>query len=229
MPQRERLTRERVVRAAVDMADRDGVDDVSMRRLAADLDVVPMALYKHVANKAELLDGMVDQVINEIAPPQEHLPWKQAVRTRILDARQVLLRHPWARRVMESKAAPTPTALGYMDSMIAIFVAGGLSLDLTHHVMHALGSRIFGFSQELFTESAGVQPDPAMAAQLAQAFPNVVAVAQGVEHDPDSVIGPGCDDQFEFEFALDLQLDAVERLHENGWRSSVARAAGTAP
>lgn len=218
---RERLTRARVIQTAVDLADAEGLDAVSMRRISAELGVVPMALYKHVHDKAALLDGMVDSVIAEIAPPDQELRWKQAIRERILDARRVLLRHPWARLIMETKESPTPTALAYMDSTIAVFVAGGLSLDLTHHVMHALGSRIFGFSQELFT--GGAEVDPQAAAILGQMFPNVLAVAMGADHDPESVLGPGCDDQFEFEFALDLQLDAVERLHKSGWRSSTAR------
>ncbi len=223
MPERPRLNRDTVVRAAVALADAEGVEEVSMRRLAADLGVVPMALYKHVADKAELLNAMIDAVITEIPPPDPQLAWKQAIRTRILEAREVLLAHPWLRTVMESKPAPTPTVLAYMDSTIAVFLAGGLSPDLTHHVMHALGSRIFGFSQELFTESAGAPVPPEAATLLAAAFPHIATVASGVEHDPNSVVAQGCDDQFEFEFALDLQLDAIERLHQQGWCSSVAR------
>src|SRR5262245_53356598 len=140
MAGREQLNRDRVLRAAVSLADEAGLDAISMRKLSQHLGVVPMALYKHVANKDELLDGMVDAVLAEIDPPESTLGWKAAVRGRILSARAVLLRHPWARRVMESKTTPTPMVLGYMDSTIAIFLAGGLSVDLTHHVMHALGS-----------------------------------------------------------------------------------------
>jgi AcrR family transcriptional regulator len=225
MPDRPRLNRETVVRAAVALADSEGVHEVSMRRLAGELDVVPMALYKHVRDKAELLDAMIDAVIAEIPSPDPALAWKPAVRTRILQARVVLLAHPWLRSVMETKPAPTPTVLAYMDSTIAVFLSGGLSPDLTHHVMHALGSRIFGFSQELFTESAGTPVPPEVAAQLAAAFPHVAIVVAGADHDPESVVDQGCDDQFEFEFALDLQLDAIERLHDARWRSSAARRA----
>ncbi|GEA89777.1 TetR/AcrR family transcriptional regulator [Cellulomonas cellasea] len=228
---RERLDRDRVLRTAVALADEHGIDAVSMRRLAQVLGVVPMALYKHVAHKDALLDGMVDAVLAEIDPPDPALGWADAVRGRILSAREVMLRHPWARRVMESRAAPTPVVLAYMDSTIGTFLAGGLSVDLVHHVMHALGSRIFGFTQELYDNAPGPTPDElaalgpeALAAmqQTAAMFPNVVAVATSRPHDPGSVVGSGCDDEFEFEFGLDLLLGGVERLHRRGWSSSGA-------
>jgi len=220
-PRRAPLTTDRVLRAAVALADDGGIDVLSMRRLAQELGVVPMALYKHVANKEQLLDGLVDLVVGEIDPPDPDLDWKGAVRQRILSARRALLRHPWARRVMEAQAAPTPAVLAYTDSVIGTFLAGGLSVDLTHHVMHALGSRIFGFTQELHQD--GHVSDPAelaaMAQQLAEVFPNVVAVATSRLHDEESVVGAGCDDEFEFEFALDLLLDGIDRLHQAGWSS----------
>lgn len=221
---RERLDRDRVLRAAVALADEDGIDAVSMRRLAQVLGVVPMALYKHVAHKDALLDGMVDAVLAEIDAPDPGLGWADAVRARILSARAVMLRHPWARRVMESRAAPTPVVLGYMDATIGTFLAGGLSVDLVHHVMHALGSRIFGFTQELYETSPAPEPlDPpaqaAMLAQMAAMFPHVAATATSRPHDATSVVGTGCDDRFEFEFGLDLLLGGVERLHRQGWAS----------
>ncbi|MGZ8598555.1 MAG: TetR/AcrR family transcriptional regulator, partial [Actinomycetota bacterium] len=144
------LTRERVLRTAVDLADQGGVEALSMRKLAQALDVVPMALYRHVANKGELLGGLVDVVIGEIDPPLEGADWKTTMRERILSARRALARHPWASKVMESRSTPTPVVLEYMDSMIGLLRAGGFSLDLTHHALHAMGSRMFGFTQELF-------------------------------------------------------------------------------
>lgn len=218
MTRRTPLSRDRVLHAAVALADDSGVDALSMRKLAQELGVVPMALYKHVANKDELLDGVVDVVVGEIGPPETGVDWKSAVRQRILSARQALLRHPWASRVMESRSTPTPAVLAYMDSMIGMFRAGGFSVDLTHHVMHALGSRMFGFTQELF-DSTPAAPD-AVLAQPAVVYPNIVEIATRADHDDESIVGPGCDDQFEFEFALDLLLDGFERLHERGWTSS---------
>jgi AcrR family transcriptional regulator len=210
---REPLSRERVLRAAVALADEGGVESLSMRRLARELGVVPMALYKHVANKDEMLDGMVEVVVGEIDPPEDGTDWKPAVRRRVLSARRALLRHPWAAEVLESRTNPTPSVLAYMDSMIGMFRAGGFSVDLTHHAIHAMGSRLFGFSQELFDDTADVAapPDPEVVRALA-AFPHITELMLAITHDQGSVVGPGCDDQLEFEFALDLLLDGLERL-----------------
>ncbi|GLX17857.1 TetR/AcrR family transcriptional regulator C-terminal domain-containing protein [Streptomyces lavendulae] len=220
-----RLNRERVLRAAVALADESGIDSLSMRRLAQELDVVPMALYKHVANKEQLLDGMLDSVVGEIDPPEPGPDWRHVVRRRILSARQVLLRHRWAYRVIESRTVPTPAVLGYLDSMIGVFRDGGFSADLTHHVMHAMGSRLLGFSQELFDDSTAAAgsagpPDPAAASALAERYPRIAELAAAAAHDGGSVVGGGCDDQFEFEFALDLLLDGFERLRERDWTSA---------
>jgi AcrR family transcriptional regulator len=225
------LNRGRVLEAAVALADQAGLEALSMRRLAEELGVVPMALYKHVAHKDELLDGMVDGIVGEIAPPERSADWKQAVRLRVLSARLALLRHPWARQVLESRTTRTPAVLGYMDELIGMFLAGGFSVDLTHHVMHALGSRMWGFTQELFDDAgthraeAEVPPEAqaAIIQEMAKRYPNILEVAMAARHDDDSVVSHGCDDQFEFEFALDLLLDGFERLHGQGWSSAAAK------
>ena len=216
-PAREPLTKERILLAAIALADEGGVEALSMRRLALELGVVPMALYKHVAGKDELLDGMIDLVVAEIDPPIEDSDWKTTMRERILSARRALLRHPWASSLLESRGEPTPTVIGYMDSMMGVFLAGGFSIDLMHHAMHVMGSRILGFSQELFDDTSSLPPEEAAAmwTQMADVYPNVaklVPVAIGTHEGP--VVGGGCDDQFEFEFALDLVLDGLERLRE---------------
>ncbi|MGR6318278.1 TetR/AcrR family transcriptional regulator C-terminal domain-containing protein [Micromonospora soli] len=216
------LNRDRVLRAAVALADDGGIDAVSMRSLAQELGVVPMALYKHVANKDELLDGMVDVIVGEIEPPVGGGDWKTAIRERVLSARRALLRHPWASRVIESRPHPTPVVLDHLNSVIGMFRAGGFSADLTHHVMHALGSRIWGFTQEVFP-AAPPPPDPelqaAMMREMAARYPYIIEIATAAAHESGSVVGGGCDDQFEFEFALDLLLDGFERLHRQGWTS----------
>ena len=208
------LSRERILRAAVALADDGGVESISMRKIAEELDVVPMALYRHVANKDELLDRMVDVVVGEIDPPETGVDWKTAMRRRILSARRALLRHPWASRVIESRGDPTPAVIEYMDQMMGLFLAGGFSIELTHHAMHAMGSRMLGFSQELFDDSADV--DPAVEADMwramADRYPNIAQLVEIVMHDEATVVGAGCDDQFEFEFALDLMLDGLERI-----------------
>jgi AcrR family transcriptional regulator len=225
--ERERLRRERILATAVALADGGGVDSISMRRIAQELGVVPMALYKHVANKDELLDGMIDVVVGEIDPPLEGADWKTAMRERILSARRVLLRHPWASRVIESRPEPTPTVIAYMDSMMGLFRSGGFSVDLMHHAMHVMGSRILGFSQELFDDTSSMPEEEAVAmwTQLAEVYPNIAALVGeisggGISHDEGSVVGGGCDDQFEFEFALDVILDGLERLRASAGEPS---------
>ena len=225
-PQRAPLSRDRVLRAAVALADGAGIDALSMRSLAQALDVVPMALYKHVASKEELLDGMVDVLVGEIDPPAGGGDWKSALRQRILSARRVLVRHPWARRVIESRSSPTPVVLDYMNSIIGMFRVGGFSVDLAHHVMHALGSRMWGYTQELFPASPRLDPDmqPIALEAIAARYPYIIEIATAATHDDGSVVTQGCDDQFEFEFALDLLLDGFERLHEAGWTSKRRRS-----
>jgi hypothetical protein len=103
--------------------------------------------------------------------------------------------------------------MDYLDSMIGLFRSGGLSVDLTHHVMPAMGSRILGFSQELFDDTGATTEEQAAAMlQMAQRYPYITEMAMAAPHSDDSVVGSGCDDQFEFEFALDLLLDGIERL-----------------
>jgi AcrR family transcriptional regulator len=211
------LSRERILRTAVALADQGGVEAASMRKIAQEVGVVPMALYKHVAGKDELLGGMIDVVVGEIDPPAvDDIDWKGAIRQRILSARQALLRHPWASRVMESRTEPTPTVLAYMDSMIGMFRAGGFSMDLTHHAMHTMGSRLMGFTQELFNDTSDVDPEveAEMWGQMADVYPSIYELFRTVTHDDASVVGSGCDDQFEFEFALDVLLDGLEKLKE---------------
>ena len=208
------LTRERVLRTAVRLADESGIEALSMRKLAQALDVVPMGLYRHVANKDELLDALVDVVISEIEPPLDGADWKTVIRARILSARRALLRHPWASQVMESRKIPTPVVLEYMDSMIGLFRTGGFSLDLTHHAMHTMGSRMFGFTQEIFNDTTESDPelDAEMFVAMADTYPYIFEIFTAISHDDASTVGPGCDDQFEFEFALDLMLEGLENL-----------------
>ena len=213
-PPREPLSRERILSTAMALADEGGVESLSMRKIALELGVVPMALYKHVANKDELLDGLVDDVVGEIDPPLPDADWKTTIRERALSARRALLRHPWASQVIESRTDPTPAVIEYMDSMIGIFRAGGFSIDVTHHAMHAMGSRLLGFSQELFEDTADDDPEAqAMMLQwMADRYPHITEMVEAISHDDASVVGSGCDDQFEFEFALDLMLDGLDRL-----------------
>ncbi len=212
------LTKARVFEAAVALADRDGIEAVSMRRLGQELGVEAMSLYNHVANKEEVLDGMVDVVVSEVPAPLPNPDWKASLRQRILSARESLVRHPWASAVMVTRTTMTPTMLGYMDSTLGILRRGGFSVDLTHHAIHVLGSRMVGFAQELYDDNDELAASPEVAAvmmqQMSSAYPYISEMAMSVTHDEASVVGTGCDDQFEFEFALDLILDGLERLAE---------------
>ncbi|TNH26854.1 hypothetical protein FHG89_19870 [Micromonospora orduensis] len=154
--------------------------------------------------------------------------WKQAVRLRTLSARQMLIRHPWAPLAIESRNMATMALLDYLDSMVGTLRAGGFSADLAHHVMHAMGSRILGFSQELFDASrragqtgvAEADAATALPPEIAARFPHLAEISAAASHDDASTVGQGCDDQFEFEFALDLLLDGIERLRQRGWTSA---------
>jgi AcrR family transcriptional regulator len=215
-PRRARLNKDRVLRAAVALADESGIEALSMRRLAEVLGVVPMALYKHTASKEELLEGMIDIVVGEIDPPAAETDWKTAIRRRVLSARESLRRHPWAAAAIEARTDPSPVMLAYIDSIIGMFRAGGFSIDLTHHALHAMGSRLLGYTPEVFNDSQGLDPEALemVVRQMKDVFPHVAELAQAVYHDAASVVGGGCDDQFEFEFALDLLLDGLDRLRE---------------
>jgi AcrR family transcriptional regulator len=215
------LNRERVLRAAVEQADEIGIAGVSMRRLAQHLGVVPMALYKHVADKDELIGGMVDLVIAEFEPPDPGRPWRDDIRQRVLSARRAVRKHPWARQAIESRTRRTPAVLAYMDSLAGAFRRGGFTVDLTHHLMHALGNRIWGFSPEMFDESQGGDapaPDPQ---EFARRYPHILEIAMDAMRQRP---GASCDEQFEFEFALDLLLDGAERLRRRGWSSTPTAA-----
>jgi AcrR family transcriptional regulator len=215
------LSRERVLRAAVKIADDGGVESLTMRRLAEELGAEAMSLYYHVARKDDVLDGLVDVIAREInsavariRAPAEGAAWKTAMRRRILTGREIFLRHPWAPAVFASRATVSPEVLRYYDGVLAIMKEGGFSYDTAHHALHALGSRALGFSQELFTPNQAAPGDQA-AAQLdtmAGQFPHLAGMLADVAHDdPDSTLG-WCDDQAEFEFGLDLILDGLDRL-----------------
>jgi AcrR family transcriptional regulator len=198
-----------------------------MRSLAQDLDVVPMALYKHVAGKEDLLDGMIEAVVGEIIRAPATGQWKPDVRARILAARASLLGHRWSRPVLESRPAMTPAMLDYLDSLTGLFIEGGLSVDLTHHVMHALGNRMWGFSQELFaaTPSSDSTSFNAQKDALPRQHPHLAQIARAAVHaGPDAALGPGCDDQYEFEFALDIVLDGADTLDARHWTSARPRS-----
>jgi AcrR family transcriptional regulator len=211
---RSPLTRERVLQAAIAVADGGGIESLSMRRLGQSLGFEAMSLYNHAQNKDDILDGIVDLVVSEIALLPGGTDWKASLRDQVMAARQVMLRHPWAPRVIESRTDPGPSTMRYMEAVIGMLRDGGFSVDQTHHAVHVLGSRMFGFTQELWDDSGKASPSPeaaAMLAQMAEAFPHISELAIAVSHD--GGLG-GCDDDVEFAFGLDLILDGLERRRD---------------
>ena len=233
------LSRDRVLRAAVRVADEGGLESLTMRRVAEELGAEAMSLYYHVASKEDLLDGLVDviaaeinDVVERLAEPSGGTYWKTAIRRRILSAREVFLRHRWAPGVFEERAAASPAVLRYYDGLVGLMRDGGFSYDLIHHALHALGSRALGFSQEPFAPGdgpggpdspggsgglgggAGAAAPPPDVEQMAAQFPHLAGMMAEIVHDdPDPTLG-WCDDQAEFEFGLDLILDGLDGMRQ---------------
>lgn len=216
--ERTRLSRESVLQTALRLADRDGLDALTMRALADELGVEAMSIYYHLRNKDAILDGAVEMVFAEIEaevggfdvpPTTDAATWAPALRERILGARRVLLRHPWAPWIMNARGAPGPNATRHVDGIVGIMRAGGMSFELIHHSLHAIGSRVYGYVQELSDDTDA--PPPAQLEQLAALAPNLAAMLAEVAHVDDGATLGWCDDQTEFEFGLDLLLEGIER------------------
>ena len=216
---REPLSRERVLRAAIELADRDGLEALSMRRVGQALGVEAMSLYNHVANKEDLLDGMVETVVSEIDPPPSGPDWKSTMRARILSARRAMLRHRWASEAIVSRQNMTP-------AMLRVHGLDGRDLPRRRFLgrsdpprnprpgqpstgLHAGAVRRLGAAERRSRD------DGDDARQMAEAISVHHRDRQQVAHDEATVVGSGCDDQFEFEFALDLILDGLERFAQS--------------
>ena len=208
-PERAPLTRERVLRAAMDLADAEGLGALTMRALAERLGVKPMALYHHVANKEEILDGIVDVVFAEIELPTADGDWRDAMRRRAASAREVLGRHPWAIALMESRTSPGPATLRHHDTVLGIFRGAGFSIALTAHAYALLDSYVYGFAlQEAMLPIHGSDAASEVAESIMERFatgeyPHMVELA--TEH----VMRPGYDFGHEFGFGLELILDGL--------------------
>jgi AcrR family transcriptional regulator len=204
---RTRLSRERVLRAAVNFADENGVATLSMRKLGETLGVEAMSLYNHVANKDELLDGMVDVVFGEIDLPPGDSHWKTAMRQRAVSAREVLGQHHWAIGLMESRTTPGPATLRHQDAVLGCLRGAGFSIALTAHAYSLLDSYVYGFALQeasLPFDTAAALPD--ISRQFsAEEYPHLAELA--VEH----VFQPGYEHGDEFEIGLDLILHGLER------------------
>ena len=211
-----RLSRDGIVVAAVALADQGDLDGLSMRRLAQQLGVDAMSIYYHLHDKEGLLDAMADAVVAEIElepdAARDDIAWTARLRSLIMAARRTMLRHPWAAPLLSGRQAPTPASLRHIERVLSTLRDGGCSVDLSHHALHLFGSRLLGFSHDLFDDSPAVRPAPeeaaAQAAALAQTYPRVGELAAAVTHE--GALG-GCDDDREFDFALDVLLEGLER------------------
>jgi len=205
------LNRERVVRAAVALAGDSGLESLTMRKLGEVVGVEAMSLYNHVANKDDLLDGMVDAVFSEIDLPSGAADWKTAMRERAVSARTALSRHPWAIGLMESRTSPGPATLRHHDAVVGSLRGGGFSIEMAAHAYSALDSYIYGFALQEASLPFDTAEETADVIQMilaqspADEYPHLTELA--IEH----VLQPGYDYGNEFEFGLDLILDGLER------------------
>jgi AcrR family transcriptional regulator len=208
---RGRLSPERVLRAAVALADSGGIESLTMRRLGQDLGVEAMSLYKHVANKDALLDGMVDLVFAEIELPSGDTDWRTAMRDRAVSTRAALTRHPWATPLMQSRTAPGPATLRHHDTVIGTLRGAGFSVELTAHAFSVLDGYIYGFAMQQRSlpfdtlEEAQEVGRQMFARMPAGAYPHLTELT--VQH----ILQPGYDYGDEFEYGLDLILDGLGR------------------
>jgi AcrR family transcriptional regulator len=208
------LTRNRILRTAIALADEAGIESLSMRRLGQALGVEAMSLYHHVANKEDLLDGMVDVVFGEVELPSREGDWRTAMRRRADSFRAVLARHRWAIGLVDSRTAPGPATLRHHDAVLGCLRGAGFSVELAAHAFAALDSYLYGFAlqERNLPFEAGEQTTElaeAILAQLpAEEYPHLVELT--VDH----VLQPGYDFGNEFAFGLDLVLDGLERARQ---------------
>jgi AcrR family transcriptional regulator len=219
---RRPLTRERILRAALALADEDGIDAVAMRELGRRLGFEAMSLYNHVANKDDVLDGMLDLVVAEMEPPSGDGEWDAAIRASAVSVYGALRRHPWASGLLMEASRVNSTRLAYMDALLGRLRDAGFSPETTYHAYHVLDAHIFGFSlwQAGHTVKAADLPKLAqdfLATHPLDGYPHLL------EHFHQHLDG-GLDGVSAFEFSLDLLLDGLRRIHAGETRAQRQRS-----
>ena len=200
-----------MLRAALKLADRGGIESLSMRKLGEEVGVEAMSLYNHVANRADMLDGLIDLVFAEISVPSTEAGWRNAMRERAVSARQALKRHPWALGVMESRTRPGPANLRHHDAVLAALREDGFSVEMAAHAYSLLDAYVYGFTlNELSLPLDTHEAVAGVAEQIleenpAGAYPYLAEMAA------DIVMKPGYDYGDEFEYGLDVILDGLQR------------------
>jgi AcrR family transcriptional regulator len=207
------LSRDRVLRAAINLADTGGIESLTMRKLAQELGVEAMSLYYYVTNKNDILDGILNFVVSEMELPSNGADWKAAMRKSAISAHKTLLRHPWACSLMMSRASDGAARLRWMEAVLRCLREGGFSAELTHHAYHALDSHITGFTLWL----ANLQFDVEELADIGAAFLQELPADEYpylAEHIQQHLTPSSHEDESEFEFGLDLILDGLERMRD---------------
>jgi AcrR family transcriptional regulator len=205
------LSRERVLRAAIAIADKTGIDSLTMRNLGQKLRVEAMSLYNHVANKDDIVDGIVDLVFSEIALPADRASWKAAMRKRAISAHEALVRHPWAPSLMQSRTRPGPATMRHHNSVLGTLRKSGFTLVMAAHAFSVIDAYVYGFALQqiiipLQSKEQTTQVGESILRQLAGQYPHLAEMI--TKH----AMKPGFDYSKEFEFGLDLILDGLERL-----------------
>jgi AcrR family transcriptional regulator len=223
------LSRDQVVRAAVALADASGIESLTMRALARELEVAPMALYKHVGNKEELVDGMIDVVFSEVQFPSTGMDWKTAMWQRAMSMRDALLRHRWAIGWMESRRRPGPANLQHHNAVMQSLREGGFSFRMAIHAYNAMDSYIYGsllqqksLPFETPEESAEMVAEIMAPPSLTEEYPYLAEVVA-------ELAKRGFDYTEEFESGLDLILSGIERLRQQEAASTAERVTHVLP
>jgi AcrR family transcriptional regulator len=210
------LSRERVLRAAIALADEKGLDSLTMRELGLRVGVEAMSLYNHVANKDDILDGMVDLVVGEIAQPPDSAGWRQAMRERAISARAAFALHPWASALIDSRQSSGPARLHYLDWVVGTLRRAGFPLEMTARAFSLVDSYIYGFGRQQFNmaDSSDLTPE-----EIAEGFLRAIPAEEYPylrEMVVDHAMVAGYDEAADFEFGLDLILDGLESLLKKG-------------
>jgi AcrR family transcriptional regulator len=216
-----KLTRDKILRAAVRLADKGGIDAISMRKLAQSLGVEAMSLYNHVANKDEVLDGITDLVVGEIALPARGVDWKEAMRGRARSAHEVVLRHPWATMLIVSRMNIGPAMLRYIDATLAVLREAGFSYELADRAWNAMDSHIYGFT----LQQLNFPLEPSEYASAAREFLPMLPAEQypHMRALTELVIAGKHFGVHDFDFGLDLLLDGLDHLRAHDRASAAPR------
>ncbi len=207
--ERQPLTRERIIQAAVELADEHGLEALSMRKLGAALGVEAMSLYNHVGGKEDILDSMVEYLFHSIGPIDTTAGWQASTRVAAMAAKRAFAAHPWSITLLSTRETLSEGSFAVMDAMVGMLLADGYSTEVAHHAWHAVASHVMGYAFQEINSVFGNPGDPdqghveELIAQYAERFPSLAA------------IGPHlmcCSYDEEFEFGLDLILTGIAAL-----------------